>query len=181
MVPAFVIVLYSASSSLLWVSTVCHYMVVLVNGRFLRPPCQQSSRRTTYSQTLRRRARRQPSNGGQRMSFQHVGRYRYRYFVSHVLSISKGNNNPQTGCDSKGRGGFQLQYLAWTPLDDWVAWGKDFPTKVQRPDLVEEQVRMLPSNMTYRTYERICLLPYNYCLGSMSVMSSPGRQSWWRI
>ena len=142
MVPAFVIVLYSASSSLLWVSTVCHYMVVLVNGRFLRPPCQQSSRRTTYSQTLRRRARRQPSNWGQRMSFQQVGRYRYRYFfVSHVLSISKGNNNPQTGCDSKGRGGFQLQYLAWTPLDDWVAWGKDFPTKVQRPDLVEEQVR----------------------------------------
>ena len=40
-----------------------------------------------------------------------------------ILSILKGSNNPQTGCVSKGRGGSQLQYLALTPLDDWVAWG----------------------------------------------------------
>lgn len=75
-----------------------------------------------------------------------------------ILSILKGSNNPQTGCVSKGRGGSQLQYLALTPLDDWVAWGKDFPTKVQRPDLVEEQVRNVTQEYD-RTNGRVCCYP----------------------
>ena len=98
-----------------------------------------------------------------------------------ILSILKGNNNPQTGCVSKGRGGFQLQYLALTAFDDWAAWGKNFPTKVQQPDLVEEQVRNDTQQydflaVTERMLDESRLLLYNGYLGSMSVMSSQRRQ-----
>jgi hypothetical protein len=58
-----------------------------------------------------------------------------------ILLTLKGSYNPQTGCISKGRGGFQLQYLALNTLDEWLAWGRMFPTTVQRPDIIEEQVR----------------------------------------
>jgi len=97
-----------------------------------------------------------------------------------ILSILKGSNNPQTGCVSKGRGGFQLQYLALTALDDWVAWGKNFPTKVQRPDLVEEQVRNVTQQydflaVTERMDESVVALQFLLGLNVGDVLSTSAK------
>jgi Galactose-3-O-sulfotransferase len=115
-----------------------------------------------------------------RVFFFHISQGGFSDDDETILSVLKGSNNPQTGCVSKGRGGFQLQYLALTSLDDWVAWGKNFPTKVQRPDIVQEQVRNVTQQydflaLTERMDESIVVLQLLLGLNVGDVLSTSAK------
>jgi hypothetical protein len=60
-----------------------------------------------------------------------------------ILRYLKQDYNPQSGTTSKGKGGFQLQYLSLessTSMPNWYAWDKESPTLVKRPDVIKDRV-----------------------------------------
>jgi len=76
-----------------------------------------------------------------RVFFSHISQWNNTADDETILSVLRGNYDVQGGCISRGQGGFQLRYIALDPLEEWTAWGKEFPTIVQRSDIIEEQVR----------------------------------------
>ncbi len=76
-----------------------------------------------------------------------------RVFFSHISQNGEPDNektiiralrrfyHPQFGITSNGRGGFQLQYLSLTVMEDWSAWGWNYPTLVQQYDVLQEWVK----------------------------------------
>lgn len=97
-----------------------------------------------------------------------------------ILRFLKGSYNPQTGVLSKGRGGFQLQYLTLNAMDEWTAWSKNFPTLVQRDDLVVEQVQNVTQQydflaLTERMDESIVAMQLLLGLNVGDVLSSSSK------
>lgn len=76
-----------------------------------------------------------------RVFFFHVSQDGFSDDDETVLKFLREDYNHQTGTISKGRGGFQLQYLSLDHLDEWYAWNQSSPTVVQNHANVEDAVR----------------------------------------
>lgn len=82
-----------------------------------------------------------------RIFFDHISQLGSPRDDETVLKFLKNDYNPQNGIVSKGKGGFQLQYLTLeNNMREWYAWDKRFPTVVKRPDIVKERVEHLINN-----------------------------------
>jgi len=59
-----------------------------------------------------------------------------------IISNLQTNNNPQAGTNTKGKGGFTLQYMTMNrTMEEFRYWEKSHSTVVKRPDELEQMVK----------------------------------------
>lgn len=76
-----------------------------------------------------------------RVYFHHISQKNVPDNDETILEILKQDDNPQSGIMTKGKGGFQLQYLPLDHLKEWYAWDKRFPSVVQNFKTIQQNVK----------------------------------------